>query len=121
MKTTDPLSGLPRAVTVSDPGQNGITGTWKAEDVAFAPWKFTLKADGSKLSGTVSQGSTNGSVSTTLTGDTPIYGGAIKGNKISFKCDVPGGGRTISFSGVREGDTITFTREVKVEPGLRQG
>jgi hypothetical protein len=103
------------------PVQNDITGTWKAEDVAFAPWKFTLKADGAKLSGTVSQGSTNGSITTSLTEDTPIYGGAIEGNKVSFKCDVPGGGRTINFSGVREGDTITFTRDVKVEPGASPG
>jgi serine/threonine protein kinase len=95
----------------------GITGTWKAGYVAFAPWTFTLKAEGAKVTGTVSQGGSSGTMTTTLTGATTIYDGVIAGNQVSFKCDSPDGGRTISFSGVRAGDIITFTREVKVQPG----
>ena len=101
--------------------QSSLTRTWQAQDVAFAPWTFTLRAEGSKLSGTVSQGGSSGSATTTLTSATPIYDGAINGNKISFKVDSPDGGRTISFSGVISGDTIDFTREVKVQPGGYEG
>ncbi len=109
--------GLFFAVLVSVIGQDGITGTWKAEDVAFAPWTFTLKAEGTKVTGTVSQGGSSGTTTTTLSGVTAIYDGVIEGNNVSFKCDSPDGGvRTITFSGVVEGDIITFTREVKVQP-----
>ncbi|MGA3266608.1 MAG: hypothetical protein ABSE16_07290 [Verrucomicrobiota bacterium] len=102
-------------------GQDGITGTWQAQDVGFAPWTFTLKAAGAKVTGTVRQGQFNGTMATTLTGATAIYDGAIAGNQVSFKCDSPDGGRTISFSGVVGGDIITFTREVKVQPGSFPG
>ena len=60
-------------------------------------------------------------MTTTLTGATPIYDGAIQGSHVSFKCDSPDGGRTITFSGAIAGDTITFTRAVKVEPGSFPG
>jgi len=103
------------------PVWQGITGTWKVEGVGFAPWTFTLKADGAKVTGTVSQGGSSGGWATSLTGETPIYGGTVSGNMVSFKCDSPDGGRTISFSGVMAGDVITFTREVKVQPGADPG
>ncbi len=102
-----------------------ITGAWQASDVAFAPWTFNLKADGDKVTGTVSQGQNEGAsygnMMTLLTEPTAIYDGAISGNNVSFKCDVSGGGRTISFSGVMTGDTIAFTRSVKVQPGADPG
>jgi ribonuclease BN (tRNA processing enzyme) len=101
--------------------QPSVTGTWKAEDVAFAPWTFTLTADGAKLTGAVSQGASSGSMTTQLSGATPIYDGTIEGNQLSFKCDVPGGGRTVTFSGTMEGDLITFTRTVQVQPGADRG
>ena len=103
------------------PAQGSVTGTWKAEEVAFAPWTFTLKAEGAKVTGTVSQGGSSGAMITTLTGATAIYDGAIEGNKVSFKCDSPDGGRTVSFSGVVAGDIITFTRQVNVQPGRFPG
>ena len=103
------------------PAQGSVTGTWKVEEVAFAPWTFTLKAEGAKVTGTVSQGGSSGAMTTTLTGATAIYDGAFEGNKVSFKCDSPDGGRTVSFSGVVAGDIITFTRQVKVEPGRFPG
>src|ERR1039458_3837529 len=118
MKSASRFAGLFFAVVASVISQYGISGTWKAEeDVAFAPWTFTLKAEGTKLTGTVSQGGSSGTTTTTLTGDTPIYDGAIEGNHVSFKCDSPDGGGTVVFSGVMAGDIITFTREVTVKPG----
>jgi hypothetical protein len=110
--------GVFLAVLVTTFGQDQITGTWKADDVAFAPWTFNLKAEGAKVTGTVSQGGSAGSITTSLTDLTPIYDGTIEGNNVSFKCDSPDGGvRTITFAGTIEGDTISFTRAVKVQPG----
>jgi len=117
MKTASKVIGLFFAMALSVAGQDGITGTWKAEEVAFAPWTFTLKAEGAKVTGTVSQGGASGGTTTSLTGATAIDDGAISGNNVTFKCDSPDGGRTIAFSGVMAGDIITFKREVKVQPG----
>src|SRR5690242_15532970 len=99
--------------------QDGLKGTWTADDVAFPPWTFNLQSEGSKLSGTVSQGTSNAAtgVATSLTAPTPIQDGAIEGNRLSFKVLAPGGSRTITFAGVIDGDTINFTREVVVQPG----
>ena len=121
MKSAPCFVGLFFGVVASCIGQDGITGTWKAEEVAFAPWTFTLKAEGAKVTGTVSQGGSSGTTTTTLTGATAIYNGTIEGNKVSFKCDSPDGGRTIAFSGVMASNVIAFTREVKVQPGAFPG
>lgn len=102
-------------------GQSPITGTWKAEDVAFPPWTFILSAEGPKLTGTVSQGGSSSGFTTTLTGQTEIYDGAIDGQKLSFKCKSPDEVRTITFNGARAGDTITFDREVQVQAGASPG
>jgi beta-lactamase regulating signal transducer with metallopeptidase domain len=114
-------SGLSNTPGTSQPALTSISGTWQAQDVAFAPWTFTLNADGDKVTGTVQQGETNGEWRTSLTGATAIYDGVITGNHISFKCDSPDGGRTISFSGLLAVDSIAFTREVKVQPGAYPG
>ena len=83
-----------------------VTGTWKADDVAFPPWTFVLKADGNKLSGAVSQGRSDPATSTVtaLVQAMEISEGAIDGNRLSFK--VNANGNTIAFSGVVNGDTI---------------
>jgi ribonuclease BN (tRNA processing enzyme) len=120
MKRAPTLTALFLALTSAAIAQN-VSGTWQAKDVAFAPWTFTLRAEGAKLTGTVSQGGSSTETTTTLTGATPIYDGALSGNKLTFKVDSPEGGRTITFSGVIAGDTIAFTREVKVQPGASPG
>ena len=101
--------------------ESGVTGVWAAHDVGFAPWMLTLKADGVKLSGTVQQGARGSSGYTTLTMPVTIYDGEIDGNKIIFKCQDPGHDRTITFTGIVNGDAITFTRTVLVKPGGRPG
>ncbi|MGO8678451.1 MAG: hypothetical protein ACLQVX_21625 [Limisphaerales bacterium] len=90
MKDTFLLLGLLFAMGVGFVGRAGITGAWKAEDVAFAPWTFTLRAEGAKVTGTVSQGASSGTMTTTLTGATVIHDGAIEGNKVSFTDQTPG-------------------------------
>ena len=101
--------------------QDLATGTWKADDVGFAPWTFQLSADGARLTGTVSQGGSDGTNTTTLTGTTAIYNGVIDGNTISFQCDSPDGGRTIKFTGTIQGDSIVFEREVQLRAGAYPG
>jgi hypothetical protein len=89
MKSASKFSGWFFILALSAAGQNSISGTWKAEDVAFAPWTFTLKADGAKVTGTVSQGGSSGTITTTLTGATAIYDAALEGDNVCFKCDSP--------------------------------
>jgi ribonuclease BN (tRNA processing enzyme) len=107
------------AILVLAHAQGGINGAWTAEDVAFPPWTFNLQSDGAKLTGTVSQGGSNAATGmvTSLTAPTPIQDGAVEGNRISFQVVAPGGSRSITFTGVIDGDAINFTREVKVQPG----
>jgi uncharacterized membrane protein YhaH (DUF805 family) len=99
-----------------------VTGVWSAYDVGFPPWTLTLKADRANLSGTVQQGVRASGYSTTLTMPAAIYDGEIDGNKITFKCQDPWShDRTITFTGIVNGDEITFTRTVQVKPGGRPG
>ena len=103
--------------------ESGVTGVWTAYDVGFAPWMLTLKADGAKLSGTVQLGARGSSgYNTTLTMPAAIYDGEIDGNKITFKTEDPWShDRTITFTGIVNGDEITFTRTVLVRPGGNPG
>lgn len=103
---------------------NPAAGTWKAEDVSYPPWTVTLAVDGTKVTGTVSQGSINimRGRRTDLTGPVAIYDGFIERDTISFKCDSPDGGdRTILFTGKIDAGEIAFTREVKLRPGGNPG
>ena len=100
------------------------TETWKALDVAYAPWTFTLRVEGNTVKGTVSQGRVNpaNGHTTTATNPVEIYDGTIQGNTISFKCNSPGSGdRVITFNGEINRDEITFTRNVQVRPGGHPG
>ncbi len=102
--------------------ESGVTGVWTAYNVGFPPWTLTLKAVGTKLSGTVQQGVRRSSGSTTLTMPAAIYDGEIDGNKITFKCQDPWShDRTITFTGILNRDEITFTRTVLVKPGGSRG
>jgi hypothetical protein len=83
------------------------TGTWVATGVPYEPWTVKLKQDGTKLTGTMEQ---NGG----LRGPADIYEGSITGKAISFKCDSPGGARTITFTGTMDADSITLKRSTAV-------
>ncbi len=101
-----------------------ITGMWRADKVAYAPWTLRLKLQGTKVTGTVSQGRYNPDRRrfTTLTQPVEIYDGTIRGNVVSFKCASPGRpDRIISFTGTIDGDEINFTRTVQVRPGGNPG
>ena len=102
---------------------NPATGSWKAEDVPFAPWRITLTAAGATVTGTVSQGATDRmqGARTDQTGPVEIYDGAVDGDSVSFKCKSPDGDRMVTFAGVLSADEITFTRQVEVRKGGRRG
>jgi hypothetical protein len=107
------------AIPVVTFAQSGITGIWKATDVGFAPWTLTLQANGSQLTGTVSQGGVDpaSGYMTSLTAPVGISDGRINRDTISFKVLAPGGSRTITFTGIIDGNQIAFTRNVQVQPG----
>jgi hypothetical protein len=73
---------------------------------------FVLKADGRRLTGSISQGPAAAatSVATTLIQAIEITDGALDGERISFKGSAAG--NTIAFSGIVHGDTISFTRKL---------
>jgi hypothetical protein len=91
-----------------------VTGIWQANDVTYAPWTFELRQNGTTLAGTVRQ---SGAVATVAT----IQGGTIRGNELSFTLARAGGGGTITFSGIRNGETIVFTRTSEVKTGAGDG
>jgi len=104
--------------------RNPAVGTWKAEDVAYPPWTITLAVDDGKVTGTVSQGSTDfmRQRHTDVTGPVAIYDGFVERDTVSFKCNsLDGGDRTILFTGKIDGNEIVFTREVKLRPGGNPG
>jgi hypothetical protein len=104
--------------------RNPAVGTWKADDVAYPPWTMTLAVDEGKVTGTVSQGSTDfmRQRHTDVTGPVAIYDGFVERDIVSFKCDSPDGGdRTMRFTGKIDGNEIVFTREVKLRPGGNPG
>ena len=101
-----------------------IEGTWIVRDVAFAPWTFTLRVQGSEVQGTVSQGPGDSAAGlvTTLTKPVEIRHGLLSGSTVSFDC-LPLGesGRTVQFRGELQGNEIAFTREVVTPPGKDPG
>ena len=86
----------------------GIDGKWTAEVPGRqGPMEmvFDLKADGDKVTGTISND---------FMGESEIQDGKIEGDKISFK-QVVEMGRTMTFtySGKIKGDEIEFTRAIE--------
>jgi hypothetical protein len=104
--------------------RNAAVGTWIADEVAYAPWTITLAVDEGKVTGTVSQSSTDfmHQRHTDITGPVEIYDGFVERDVVSFKCNSPDGGdRTMLFTGKIEGNEIDFTRQVKLRPGGNPG
>jgi len=83
-----------------------VNGKWVAQvpgrDGQTRETTFNFKAEGDKLTGTVSG----------RQGDNPISDGKISGDDISFTLTVGGGGNTFKFiyKGKVAGDEIKFTR-----------
>lgn len=89
--------------------KSDVTGTWKSsftnQNGQVRESTFKLKAEGEKLTGTVS-GRSN---------DTAIEEGKIKGEEVSFQVtrEFNGNKMVIKYSGKVSGDTITGNSEVE--------
>lgn len=86
----------------------GVDGTWTATvetPRGSQELTFTFKAEGAKLTGTV----------TGRRGESAIEDGKIEGDKISFKqtANFQGNSATIKYMGTVAGDEIKMTREIE--------
>lgn len=89
--------------------QTGVTGSWRVDGTGPGfPWTAVLKADGSKLDGTVT-----GCGAPTVA----ITDGTIEGDALSFTCKAPDG-RGITFAGTINGAEIAFTWRLLGAPPL---
>ena len=90
-----------------------VDGKWVGQtpgrDGAMQETTMTLKADGEKLTGTV----------TGRMGETAISDGTIKGNAVSFNVvrETPNGNIKIVYTGTLAGDEIKFSRKMEGGPG----
>jgi opacity protein-like surface antigen len=86
-----------------------VTGKWTAQVPGRGgqtrETTFNLKADGEKLTGTVSG----------MQGDTEISDGKVKGDEITFsvKVSFQGNDMKMNYKGKLEGEEIKFTRQVE--------
>jgi len=81
----------------------GIDGTWRFESGQDS-WTAMLKAEGSKLTGTVTSCASNRGV-------IDVFEGRVDGTTITFKCKSLNGVRTLTFTGKVSGDEIAFAWE----------
>jgi hypothetical protein len=84
--------------------QGGFAGTWTTTDFNNQHPIIEFRVDGTKLTGTISiaQGVFN------------VNEGTVNGDTVTFKATVFNGARINTFTGKIKGDTIEFTRSVKV-------
>jgi WD40-like Beta Propeller Repeat len=83
--------------------QPHITGMWQAEVQPGIFWTIELKAEGSRLTGTVHD----------RVDAVDFYDGTISGNSIAFKVTTLFGDPTIIFTGVVTKNQIAFSREIQ--------
>lgn len=90
-----------------------VTGKWTAEtkgrDGQTRTQTFNLKADGSKLTGTVSMGQM---------GEREISNGKVDGDNISFDVNVEmnGNAMTMKYTGTLSGDELKMKRDSQRGP-----
>src|SRR5262245_51582403 len=104
------------ALTVMVVGQGSVNGTWTGEvQGGRGPQQLTLtlKADGGKLTGTLTGG---------RGGDIAIEEGTISGNALKFKSKQMGRGGEIVFNwtGTLKGDELAMSRTAEGGQGQKQ-
>jgi len=101
VRAQTPIGQTPAAQTPV--AQTGPGGSWAVEGTGPGfPWTAELKADGQKLTGTITSCASNA-------GEIMIYDGRIDGNVVTFKCKSLNGVRTVTLTGTINGDEIAFT------------
>jgi hypothetical protein len=107
---TDPVTVVLR-IQPLDNAQTPFTGRWSIHFPGARGATIDARTDGHTVIGTVATGPNV----------TDIYEGRIEGNVVSFKVTSPDGDRSVTFTGILDGDEIAFTRSVEVRPGGAPG
>ena len=94
-----------------DNAKTPFTGRWNINFPGARGATIDARTDGHTLIGTVAAGQ---NVS-------DIYEGRIEGNGVTFKAKSPDGDRSVTFTGILDGDEIAFTRSAEVRPGGATG
>jgi hypothetical protein len=86
-----------------------VTGVWLATGVQTEPWTFSIKQDGTKLTGTLNR---RGRAMGPLT----IEEGTISGTSLSFKTTAPDARLIFTFTGTVAGNEITLAQSAQTIP-----
>ena len=105
-------SSAPRQFTVKRIPDNA-TGSWQVQGIGGPLWEIMLRAEGARLSGTVSSCSSN-------RGFIDIAEGKADGAAITFTCHNLNGTRTLILTGRMAGNEIVFTWERRIQDGGTQ-
>ncbi len=108
MKSVSFVVAVLLATTASVSVQTRPAGTWRVDGVG---WSVFLKMEGPRLTGLVSH------CATTSAAPAEIHDSSIAGNTITFKCTSSDRDRTLTFTGVINGDAITLDWEKRVRNG----
>ena len=107
MKTAVLAAGLLCCALTPVHAQSRVAGVWQTEIQPNVFWTIELRVDGAKLTGTVAE--------------VAIVDGAVDGDAVSFKVELPDGDRIVTFRGTVGGDEMAFTRDVQFRQGGPQG
>ena len=98
----------------TDAALTPFAGAW---DAAFPnaprPFTFSISISGGTATGNITAG--GGAL------NLPILEGTADAQTLTFTVNSPDGGRTITFRGTINGDTISFVRDVTIQPGGQPG
>ena len=101
-------------INSGDPALTAFAGAWEAAfPNAPRPFNFSISISGGRAAGTVTAG--GGAL------NLPIFGGTADARTLTLKVNSPDGGRVITFTGTIDGNTISFVRDVTVQPGGQPG
>jgi len=89
-----------------------FTGRWSLDFPGLrGSATIDARTDGRTLIGTIAAGPNV----------VEIYEGRIDGNVVTFKAKSPDGDRSVTLTGILDGDEIDFTRSIEVRPGGAPG
>jgi hypothetical protein len=102
-------------IAAEGPQSTALAGQWRAVlPGPQATVQFDLRAVDGALAGTITPNARQGGGPVTAV---EIFDGRIAVDTLTFKAKIPEGDRTITFVATRNGDELTFTRDVDVVPG----
>jgi pimeloyl-ACP methyl ester carboxylesterase len=101
-------------INSTDAALTPFAGAWDATfPNAPRPFNFSLTISGGKVTGNITAG--GGAL------NVPILEGTANQGTVMFKVNSPTGDHIITFTGTVDGNTISFVRDVAVQPGGQSG